>query len=239
MSSIPTSIQNCLLGVKSKNHSELVKDVLSDTAPPPSCIQCILGDCCGRKKRVPSGIQDVPEISNLAGLLHQNGADTVFGSRTNGTIFTLKWADYDKETRTAVVQVYGGYGPKASTGYWSILDNQKWRTISCLGRICNYSYFFTFSEDYQRADINMKVNLGCLCCKPWFKIPASLIGKFEMEQYPDSKNGSHWKRNSAKSADEEFSFAYSVETAYKSDGTPTEYAEQFEEYAPKTMLLTR
>ena len=84
----------------------------------------------------------------------------------------------------------------------------------------------------------MKVNLGCICCKPWYTLSDSLLGKFEMEQYPDSENGSHWKRNSAKSG-EELTFAYSLETAYKSDGTPTAYAEQFEKYAPTTMLLSR
>jgi len=185
----------------------------------------------------------VPEISNLAGVLFQNGLETEHGHPTNGTIMTLKWADYDKETRTALIPVYGGYGgcgtKKASTGHWSILDNPTWRALSLLGRCCNYSYIFAFSEDYQRADINMKVNLGCFCCKAWFTLPDSVIGKFEMEQYPDSENGSHWKRNSAKSADEEFAFAYSLETAYKSDGTPTEFAKNFEKHAPNTMLLTR
>lgn len=90
-------IQNCLLGLESKKQSELVEAILiADTSPPPSYLQCILGDCSsGPKKRVQGGIQDVPEISNLAGLLHQNSSSR--GDEThssNGTLFTLKWADY-------------------------------------------------------------------------------------------------------------------------------------------------
>jgi len=234
-------IQNCLCGYESKKQSELVEAILADTSPPPSYLQCILLDCSGGpKKRVQGGIQDVPEISNLAGLLHQNSGNRGEDAHsTNGTLLTLKWADYDKDTRTASLQVHGGYGKSASTGYWSLLDNQKWRLLGAVSRCCNYSYFFHFSEDYQRADIKMKVNLGCICCKPWAPIPEMIIGKFNMEQYPDSENGSHWKRSTAPPGGGPFTFSYSLEAAYKPDGTPTKFLENLEKNAPKSMLLTR
>ena len=77
--------------------------VLNKKSPPPSCLQRLLCDC-GSGERTASGIQDIPEISNLAGLLLQNGDET---HSTNGTVFTLKWGEFNKETR---VGEWGGAG---------------------------------------------------------------------------------------------------------------------------------
>ena len=66
----------------------LQKIVLDDTAPPPSWLQKLLCDCnSAQRKLTVSGIQDVTEISNLAGLLLQNELCNSFliveGSLTN------------------------------------------------------------------------------------------------------------------------------------------------------------
>jgi hypothetical protein len=211
----------------------LQRIVLNDVSPQPSWLQRFLCDC-GSGARKASGIQDIPEIANLAGLLLQNGDET---HSTNGTIFTLKWSDFDKETRVAQLEVYGGCGSQQHTGAWSALNNQKWKLLSMVGRCCNYSYRFQFSEDWQRADIDIKGNC-CLipCCKPWFSIPKSWCA-FQMEQAEDSKNGSHWIRTSSKKGGA-FVVAYSLEAVYTPDGDPTEFVENLS-FAPEKMILSR
>eukprot|EP00591_Stephanopyxis_turris_P005568 CAMPEP_0195528196 /NCGR_PEP_ID=MMETSP0794_2-20130614/30245_1 /TAXON_ID=515487 /ORGANISM="Stephanopyxis turris, Strain CCMP 815" /LENGTH=245 /DNA_ID=CAMNT_0040659285 /DNA_START=102 /DNA_END=839 /DNA_ORIENTATION=- len=229
------SFLNRLGGFESKESSDLFQAIVQDeTSPSPSWIQRLLCDCGGPRTRVEGGIQDVPEISNLAGLMFQNGDEV-----TSGTAFTLKWADFDKEKRVCTIQVYGGYGSKAAaTGLWSILDNHMWRFLSVLGRCCNYTYRISFSEDWQRADFDIKANLGCICCaKPWFTLPHK-VAKFEMVQAENSQNGSHWLRNSSVIG-RPMEFSYNLETVYKPDGTPTEFIQNFENDAPKSMLLSR
>lgn len=210
----------------------LQKIVLDDTAPPPSWLQKLLCDCnSAQRKLTVSGIQDVPEISNLAGLLLQNGDHS-----TGGTAMTLKYARFDKEKRVAHIQVYGGGGK------WAALDNALWRFVLNVGRCCNYTYRFTFSEDWQKADIDIMGNLCCVaCCLPpcanaWFSIPKSYCA-FEMYQAEDSVNGSHWIRNTSNKGGP-MKFDYNLQAVYGPDGETTDFTKNLGK-APETMLLSR
>ena len=239
----PTQLEKfteCCFGVVVKDRSELLQAILlDDHSPPPTWCQRLLCDC-GARKRTLSGIEDIPEISNLAGLLLQNGDAMVHS--TNGTVFTLKYADFDKETRIGELEVYGGYGGKQHTGQWSALNNKTWLALLTLGRCCNYSYRFSFSEDWRKADIDIRANCCCATCLPpcskaWFNIPKS-VAAFEMIQAKKSINGSHWIRNSS-SGGGPMKFAYDLQAVYKPDGTPTEFVENFNKVAPEKMLLSR
>jgi len=111
----------------------------------PSWCQRLLCDCGDSRKRTISGIQNIPDICNLAGLIIQNGDHS-----TSGTVFTLKYADFYKKKRIAERQVYGGWGGQQRTGKWSALQNKTWLTLLTMCRCCNYSYRFTFTEDGKR-----------------------------------------------------------------------------------------
>jgi len=174
--SMTEKLTECCFGVDVKDRSELLQSMLlDDHSPPPSWCQRLLCDCGASRKRTISGIQDIPEISNLAGLLIQNGDPATHA--TSGTLFTLKYADFDKETRIGERHVYGGCGGQQHTGQWPALQNKTWLTALTIGRCCNYSYRFTFTEDWQKADIEIRENLCCVACclppcsKAWFGIP--------------------------------------------------------------------
>jgi hypothetical protein len=230
-----TRIQNFLYGVVETDRDDLLQAIiLNEKSPPPSWLQRLLCDC-GSGERTASGIEDIPEISNLAGLLLQNGDET---HSTNGTVFTFKWGKFNKETRVGELEVYGGCGGQQHTGSWTMLNNQTWKNLSLLGRCCNYTYQFTFSEDWQNADIDIKANC-CLipCVRPWYTIPKSYCA-FKMYQAEDSENGSHWIRTDSKKGGP-FEVAYSLEAVYTPDGKPTAFVHNLETSAPKTMLLSR
>jgi len=230
-----TRIQNFLYGVVETDRDDLLQAIiLNEKSPPPSWLQRLLCDC-GSGERTASGIEDIPEISNLAGLLLQNGDET---HSTNGTVFTFKWGKFNKETRVGELEVYGGCGGQQHTGSWTMLNNQTWKNLSLLARWCNYTYQFTFSEDWQNADIDIKANC-CLipCVRPWYTIPKSYCA-FKMYQAEDSENGSHWIRTDSKKGGP-FEVAYSLEAVYTPDGKPTAFVHNLETSAPKTMLLSR
>mmetsp|Transcript_17101 Transcript_17101/g.25630 ORF Transcript_17101/g.25630 Transcript_17101/m.25630 type:complete len:232 (+) Transcript_17101:132-827(+) len=228
-------IQNFLYGVVETDRDDLLQAILlNEKSPDPSWLQRLLCDC-GSGERKASGIKDIAEISNLAGLLLQNGDET---HSTSGTVFTLKWGDFDKETRVAELEVYGGCGGQQHTGSWSLLNNQTWKHLSLLGRCCNYTYRFQFSKDWQSADIDVKANC-CLipCARPWCTIPKSFCA-FKMAQAEDSENGSRWIRTSSKKGGP-FEVSYSLEAVYTPDGEPTAFVHNLEKVSPKTMLLSR
>ena len=103
------------------------------------------------------------------------------------------------------MKAYGGFGGEASSvGAWTAERSSTWLCLMTIARLCNYTYRFKFSEDWQRADIEIRENLCCVtgapcCCKPWFFIPDSWV-KFETVQAEDSSGGSHWIRNSSHGA---------------------------------------
>ena len=92
-----------------------------------------------------------------------------------------------KENRVADLKAYGGFGAEVSSvGAWTAEKSSTWLCLMTIARLCNYTYRFKFSEDWQRADIEIRGNLCCVteapcCCKPWFSIPNSCV-KFEMVQ---------------------------------------------------------
>ena len=91
---------------------------------------------------------------------------------TGGSIQTLKWSTWDPDSRVAHLEVFGGYGGSSHTGQWTEPpDSCLWRLLLApwvaaarrasvtrsqrmsrlflinLGRCCDYSYRFEFSED--------------------------------------------------------------------------------------------
>lgn len=223
-----------IVGVTTTDRSSLLQAIVLDDKPPPaSCIRRSLCDC-GSGERKLSGIEQVPEISNLAGLLiqTQTGEKT---RTTTGTTQTLKWADFDKASRVAEVKVYGGCGGKQHAGHWAAIDNSCWKFFVCCGRVWNYSYRFRFDEDWQRADIDIRFCCtlsGNTCCS----YPSSWTA-YDMVQTKDSKNGSQWDRRQSKRGGPMENW-YVLEAVYKSDGSPTDHVESFK-LAPETMILSR
>mmetsp|Transcript_26979 Transcript_26979/g.31873 ORF Transcript_26979/g.31873 Transcript_26979/m.31873 type:complete len:226 (-) Transcript_26979:940-1617(-) len=219
-----------IVGVTTTDRSNLIQAILLDKKPPPaSCIRRSLCDC-GSGERKLSGIEQVPEISNLAGLLIQTGAHP-----RAGTTFSLKWADFNKTSRVGEVKVYGGCGGKQHAGHWSAIDSCCSKVFVSCGRVWNYSYRFRFDEDWQRADIDIR-----FCCTPsgntCCSYPSSCTA-YDMVQTEDSKNGSQWDRRQSKNGGPMEQF-YVLEAVYESDGSPTDHVASFK-LAPKTMILSR
>jgi len=219
-----------IVGVTTTERSNIVQAILLDEKPPPaSCIRRSLCDC-GSGERKLSGIEQVPEISNLAGLWIQKGDHPMAG-----TTATLKWADFDKTSRVVEVKVYGGCGGKQHAGHWSAHDSARSKFLVCCGRVWNYSYRFRFDEDWQRADIDIR-----FCCTPsgntCCSYPSSCTA-FDMVQTEDSTNGSQWNRRKSTNGGPMEQF-YVLEAVYGSDGSPTVHAASFNS-APETMILSR
>jgi len=218
-----------------KTEMELLEAIVLDEYSPD-----------GRRKRTPSGMETVEEIQNLTGLLHQNDIEGIEHS-TEGTVCTLKWCDFDKETRVAEMVVYGRNGGK-HTGQWSFYDDGNWtRFVIPLLRLFEYSYRFNFSEDWQRAEIEIGF-LG------WY-VPRWLMA-FDMEQTPESVNGSQWLRTNVIFAflsrwpilnwDSTPKRAYILETIYceeEKNGIrgvkTTKYTDDFKTAEKKGMRLTK
>jgi hypothetical protein len=236
-----TITESCC-GAKVIERSELLQAIVMDdrAGVSPSCFQKLLCDC-STQTRFASGVKDVPEISNLAGLLVQNGEHS-----TAGTAFTAKWGRFDKEKRIVDISVYGSGrscgSEKQELGQWSAINSNKWRCLMMLGRCCDYSYKIRFAEDWQRADIDIRINLCCVACcvppcmKAWFTVPPC-IATFDMEQAEDSQNGSHWIRQSSKCGGPKKK-SYNLQAVYGPDGSPTEFVENLK-VAPEKNLISR
>lgn len=203
----------------------------------PSPMMYFLGDCSG-KARVKSGIDAIPQISSLAGATLQRGEHS-----TGGSVQTLKWAVFDAEKRVAHLEVFGGAGkPGNQTGQWTEPNISAWYCLINLARCCDYSYVFHFSEDWRRADIDIKANCCCLCCVPpcvpaWFTLPRSLVA-FEMVQAEDSTDGSRWIRNSSVLG-KPYTYTYDLVEVLKPDATPGRFHADLARVAPEQMLISR
>lgn len=207
-----------------KKRSELLQALVLDEYSPD-----------GSRKRTPSGIAEIPEISNLAGLLMQNALPDVL-HKTAGTTCTLKWAAFDKKTRTVELQNYGNFDGR-QIGEWSYFNNNQWRNLLIpLARVFNYSYRFTFDEDWQRADIDLGL-FYTLSGKARIFVPRSLL-HFDMVQTKESKNGSQWLRRSS-TLGGVMKSSYILEAVYASDGSPTELVENFKKVVPETQCLSK
>lgn len=203
----------------------------------PSLFQRLCLCQCSEEERRPSGILLVPEISGLAGVTLQLGDHA-----TAGSLQTLKWTTYDQTKRTATMQVFGGFGGAAGTGQWTEPPNSlHWMFLMNLGRCGNYTYRFTFSEDFRYSDIDIQCNplpLCCICipCIPaWCTVPRCCVS-YDMRQTSDSKDGSTWDRYSSKCGGEK-EFTYKLVQVFTENG---DEGEQFKELAtaPKQVMIT-
>ena len=210
--------------------------LLDDLSTQPQSLMQKFLCHCQPEARVNSGIEKVPQIASLAGATLQRGTHS-----TAGSVQTLKWAAYDPATRTAVMEVFGGFGGTGQRAQWTEPDKGTWYFLMNLARFCNYSYRFKFSEDYRRADIDILANCTGCCCVPcvpaWCAVPG-FLAKFEMVQTDDSKDGSLWKRNSS-SCGKPMEYTYDLAEVMKADGSPGRFYDDLAKFAPENMLISR
>ncbi|EOD24641.1 hypothetical protein EMIHUDRAFT_435421 [Emiliania huxleyi CCMP1516] len=164
---------------------------------------------------------------------------------TGGSIQTLKWSTWDPDSRVAHLEVFGGYGGSSHTGQWTEPPGCLWLFLINLGRCCDYSYRFEFSEDYRRAEILIEANLCCCCCLPippclpaWFVLPGSCV-RFEAIQADEGSNdGTDWVRQSSICGGD-FSYTYNLVEVYQEDGSPGRFHADLATYAPASMMISR
>jgi len=202
----------------------------------PSFMQRCLCQC-GPEKRVLSGVEDVPQISSLAGATLQYGTHA-----TGGSVQTLKWCKFDKDKRVADLQVFGGFGGTSSVGLWTEpAEKCYWTCLINLGRVCNYSYRFEFAEDWRHVDIKIRANI-CCCIWPWapawFQAPDN-CATFSATQTDESTDGKHWVRKSSTCGGEEV-YSYDLYEVFTPSGQPGAYHDKlFDGVAPLQMLISR
>jgi hypothetical protein len=128
----------------------MLLDMRSST--PPSLLERML--CmCKPIPRIASGIEEVPEISALAGATLQRGDHP-----TRGSVQTLKWAIFDKTKRVAIMEVFGGSRLNNQLGQWASAQGPEWEFkpvssgcfTNCL-RLCDWTYKFEFTEDWRHG----------------------------------------------------------------------------------------
>ena len=126
-------LQSCCC-VTQKPRDEIAQWMLLDTNAnaSPSCMQMLLCQCRS-EERVPSGIEDVPQLAGLAGATLQRAPPDW---PTKGSVQTLKWCRYDKEKRVADLQVFGGFGGPSNVGLWTEPVSLKWHCLINLARCC-------------------------------------------------------------------------------------------------------
>jgi hypothetical protein len=215
-----------------------IKDTfLDEYSEEPSLFQRLFMCQCSKEKRTPARIQFQEGLQGLAGVLIQSGEHS-----TAGTMLTLKWMDYNPDTREGYLQVFGGYGGSASTGLWT--ENSAtlyWYFLMNLARCANYQYYFTFNEDFSKADIAIKGNpliLCCICipcCPAWFTLPTSCVS-FGMSRTAGSKDGTSWERYSSTCGGES-TYTYTLKTVYNSDGSDGPFVDALLE-SPEQVVIT-
>ena len=126
-------LQSCCC-VTQKPRDEIAQWMLLDTNAhaSPSYMQMLLCQCRS-EERVPSGIEDVPQLAGLAGATLQRAPPDW---PTKGSVQTLKWCRYDKEKRVADLQVFGGFGGPSNVGLWTEPVSLKWHCLINLARCC-------------------------------------------------------------------------------------------------------
>jgi len=207
----------------------------------PSLFQRLCMCQRGPSERVPSGIETVPQLRGLAGVLVQAG-----DQYSSGSMLTLKWAKWDAAKRQVDLQVFGGFtgsGCGGSSGSELGLWTGRIEALRCffmnLGRFGAYTYRFTFSEDYRRADIDTMGNPLALCCIclpcAWVTIPKCCFA-FEMVQTDDSTDGTSWKRNNSRCGSD-FEFYYDLKEVYTPEGKVGKYHDEFKA-VPQQVMAT-
>ena len=119
-------------------------------------------------------------VCNVLNRLDASGATQQTGDHsTGGSVQTLKWCKYDAEERVATLSVFGGAGGarRGETGLWTEPVSCIWAVFMNIGRLCDYTYRFEFSEDYKEIDLRVMVNCCCVCpvclpcCSAWCTVP--------------------------------------------------------------------
>ncbi|CAE7450637.1 unnamed protein product [Symbiodinium microadriaticum] len=185
-----------------------------------------------------SGIEDIEAIRNLAGVTLQSGSHA-----TAGSLEILRWGKFDAETRTLTATGFGGFKQPWYTGSWTEpAGDPIWCFLMWLARVGNATYEFRFSEDFQRADIIPRGNLGVFCCcccpciPPWFAIPACLTRNF-MVQADSSIKGDHWERFQG-NCNQTPTFYYDIYAVYDPEGKETRWSQLAREQAPAQVMMT-
>eukprot|EP00930_Biecheleria_cincta_P062604 TRINITY_DN48061_c0_g1_i1.p1 TRINITY_DN48061_c0_g1~~TRINITY_DN48061_c0_g1_i1.p1 ORF type:complete len:288 (+),score=45.14 TRINITY_DN48061_c0_g1_i1:77-865(+) len=191
---------------------------------------------CYPKARVNNGIEQIPELKGLAGLMIQDGDHVTAGSLT-----FLKYAKWDAETRIAYMPVFSGFGwwHGGTTGLWTEPAYTAWCCIMNVARLANYTYRFSFSEDYMHGDIDVLVNpcccCGCVCLPAWFTLPRCL-NHFTFEQDLGSKDGTEWTRYNAKCMGEAKPY-YKLLQVWQPDGRQGKHFDRLQ-IAPQQVMIT-
>jgi len=186
----------CCLDLKARD--EATELVTKSTSAQPSLYQRLCMCQCAPQDRLPSGLELVPQLQGLAGVLLQDG-----DHETGGTLFTLKWASFDREKRTMEIPVFGGFYGGSTTGVWTQPLEVRWCCLMNLGRTGNYTYRLEFNEDFSFADIRVFGNplVLCCCCFPcipaWFEMPRCIASP-TMRQSEGSSDGTSWDRFEAR-----------------------------------------
>jgi len=224
----------CCIGIKER---DTVGDWMLNASGngEPSLFQKLFECQWSPKPRTPGGIETESKLRGLAGVTLQNGTHS-----TKGSLQTLKWAKWDASKREATLPVFGGF--YGDTGVWTEPINPIWCCLMNLGRCANYTYTFTFSEDYSHATIDISANplvLCCLCvpcCPAWCTVPRCCVA-FDMEQVPGS-DGTVWTRNSSTCGGAP-KLSYILEEVITPENTPGKHYDNLAKLAPQQVMITR
>mmetsp|Transcript_4858 Transcript_4858/g.14118 ORF Transcript_4858/g.14118 Transcript_4858/m.14118 type:complete len:237 (-) Transcript_4858:81-791(-) len=227
----------CCCCIKVSPKSSLNELMLIDTAADqqPSCLQRFCLCYCKPLERKSNGIEEIPQLRGLAGLTVQDG-DHI----TAGSLQTLKYAPYDPEARVLYMPVYGGFGwwHGGTTGLWTEPANCVWGFLMTAARLSNYTYKFTFSEDYLHVDIDIMTNMfgvvGCACLPAWCTVPRC-ITHFTAEQDLGSADGTEWSRYNAACCGKP-RFYYKLREVWQADGAPGRFHDRLSIVPQQVML---
>ena len=229
-----------ILGLQATSREYVPWYMLVNKDMGSSCIdRCLCKP--GNPIRVESGLASVPQLYGLAGVTMQAPLDPEKPHFSAGNLMSLRWGEFREEQRELTVQVHGGFGgPKANTGAFNLPDSLKWRCISTVARLSNYTYTLYFSEDWKHADIKIYLNpCGvCLpCCPAWCQV-YDQCAKFDMVQAEGFEDGTRWVRRASflNAPHEDY---YYLVTVVNADGTDGPFADQFTKFAPENMVVAR
>lgn len=202
----------------------------------PSLLQRFCFCYCFPEARVNNGIEQIPELHGLAGLMIQDGDHITAGSLTS-----MKYAKWDAGKRVAYMPVYSGFGwwHGGTTGLWAEPAYTAWCCIMNGARLGNFTYKFSFSEDYMHGDIDALLNpcccCGCVCLPAWFRVPRCL-NHFTFEQDLGSRNGTEWTRYNAQCMGEAKPY-YKLLQVWQPDGQQGKHFDRLQ-IAPKQVMLS-
>jgi hypothetical protein len=233
-----TVLSCCCL--KLRNNAEVDEWMVVHNAEtqPPSLFRRLLLCQWSATERKPSGLELIPQLRGLGGVLLQDGTHT-----TAGTLLTLKYGDYDPEKRELTVSVYGGFQQASTTGNWTEDVNLIWCCLMNLARSANYSYIMTFTPDYKQATIDISGNLCCCipCLPRWTTVPRSIVAFSMVQDMPPGPlakvNGTIWSRRTSIFGGEPQDY-YKLVTVVNSDGSKGPYFDRLAEVAPQYSMTT-